>query len=148
VALVQLIGVLVLGVILQIPFSIGQLLAIIPAVIICCLFGGAFGTLVMANLNDQRKANQVFPFVIFPQFFLAGVFTPIRNLPLPLFWLSRLAPMTYAVDLVRAAYFYGTPEYSKVVLYSPLIDLTIIGVLFTLMLGAGTFLFVRNERNK
>ncbi|CAN5316073.1 ABC transporter permease [soil metagenome] len=148
VAMVQLIGVLVLGVVLRIPFTAGQFFAIIPAVVVCCLFGGAFGTIVMANLNDQRKANQVFPFLIFPQFFLAGVFTPIRNLPLPLFWLSRLSPMTYAVDLVRSAYFWGTPEYSKVVLYSPVIDLTIIGILFTAMLGIGTFLFVRNERNK
>lgn len=148
VALVQLIGVLLLGLVLRIPFSVGQFLALIPAVIVCCLYGGAFGTIVMANLNDQRKANQIFPFVIFPQFFLAGVFTPIKNLPLPLFWLSRISPMTYAVDLVRSAYFWGTPEYSKVVLYSPLTDLTIIGVLFILMLGIGTFLFVKNERNK
>ncbi len=148
VALVQLIGVLALGVILRIPFSIPQFLSILPAVLVCCLFGGAFGTIVMANLSDQRKANQVFPFIIFPQFFLAGVFTPIKNLPLPLFWLSRISPMTYAVDLVRSAYFWGTPEYSKVVLYSPFIDLTIIGISFILMLGIGTFLFVRNERNK
>jgi ABC-2 type transport system permease protein len=148
VALVQLAGVLVLGIILRIPFTLGQFFAILPAVVICCLFGGAFGTVVMANLNDQRKANQVFPFILFPQFFLAGVFTPIKNLPLPLFWLSRISPMTYAVDLVRSAYFWGQPEYSKVVLYSPAIDLVVIGVLFVLMLGAGTFIFVRNEKNK
>lgn len=148
VALVQLTGVLALGILLRIPFTFGQFLAILPAVVICCLFGGAFGTMVMANLNDQRKANQVFPFILFPQFFLAGVFTPIHNLPLPLFWLSRISPMTYAVDLVRSAYFWGTPEYSKVVLYSPAIDLTVIGILFVLMLGIGTFIFVRNEKNK
>jgi len=148
VALVQLVGILALGIVLRIPITASQFLAILPAVIVCCLFGGAFGTIVMANLSDQRKANQVFPFIIFPQFFLAGVFTPIQNLPLPLFWLSRISPMTYAVDLVRSAYFWGTPEYSKVVLYSPLFNLTVIGILFVLMLGAGTFLFVRNERNK
>ncbi len=148
VAMVQLIGVLALGVVLRIPFSPAQLLSILPAVIVCCLFGGAFGTIVMANLSDQRKANQVFPFIIFPQSFLAGVFTPIKNLPLPLSWLSRISPMTYAVDLVRSAYFWGTPEYSKVVLYSPIIDLTVIGISFVLMLGIGTWLFVRNERNK
>ena len=33
--------------------------------------------MVMANLNSQRAANQVFPFLVLPQFFLAGVFNPI-----------------------------------------------------------------------
>lgn len=148
VALVQLFGVLCLGVILRIPFSLYQLLSIIPAVLVCCLFGGAFGILVMANLPDQRKANQVFPFILFPQFFLAGVFTPIKNLPVPLFWLSRISPMTYAVDFVRSIYYWGTPEYSKIVLFSPLFDFAVIAILFVLMLTIGTFIFVRNEKNK
>ncbi len=45
------------------------------------MFGGAFGLLVLSNLGSQRAANQIFPFVMLPQFFLAGVFNPINNLP-------------------------------------------------------------------
>jgi ABC-2 type transport system permease protein len=148
VAIVQLLGILLMGILFKIPFTPWQLLNLIPIVVVICLFGGAFGTLVMANLTDQKQANQIFPFIIFPQFFLAGVFSPIKNLPPVLMFLSRISPMTYAVDLVRSVYYWGRPEYSKVVLYSPVYNLTIIGILFAIMLIAGTLMFVRNERNR
>jgi len=148
VALVQLSGIILLGILFRVPMNLTQLTLMVPGLIICCLFGGAFGTLVMANLSDQRSANQIFPFLIFPQFFLSGVFSPITKLPPLLFLLSRLAPMTYAVDLMRGLYYSGRPEYSKVVLYSPAIDLAVISGLFCVMLLVGTVMFVRNERNK
>lgn len=152
VSLVQGIGVIVFGIFMSIFYNMGisawQLFISVPAVIAACLLGGAFGVLVMAALSDQRSANQLFPFLIFPQFFLAGVFSPIKFLPLPLLILSRLAPMTYAVDFFRGLYYLGSPEYDLVVLYPPLVDLAIIAVLFLVMISIGTFLFVRNERNR
>lgn len=148
VAMVQAIGIIIFGFILQIPITTLQLLLFIPAFVIICLFGGAFGVMVLSNLRSQRAANQIFPFVMLPQFFISGVFSPITELPLPLFILSRIAPMTYAVDLMRNIYYYGTPEYSKVVLYPIHIDLLIISVLFIIFLGVGTYLFMANERNR
>lgn len=149
VAFVQTVGIIVFGLILGVQMSLGQVLALIPAGIAICLFGGSFGVLVMANLpGGQRSANQIFPFVIFPQFFLAGVFSPIKELPAYLFVLSRLAPMTYAVDLARNAFFWGKPEAEKIVLYNPLFDLGVMALMFALFIFLGTYLFVRNERNR
>ncbi len=152
VSLVQAVGVLLFGLLMALFFSIDitipQLILALPAIFAACLLGGAFGTLVMAALGNQRSANQLFPFVIFPQFFLAGVFSPIKTLPLPLLILSRMAPMTYAVDFFRGLYYWGKPDYQYVVLYHPLIDFIIIAVMFTVMLSIGTYLFVRNERNR
>ncbi|HMS22793.1 MAG TPA: ABC transporter permease [Candidatus Levybacteria bacterium] len=148
VAMVQAIGIIIFGFILQIPLSFWQLILFIPAFIIICLFGGAFGVMVLSNLKSQRTANQVFPFIILPQFFVSGVFSPITHLPLPLFILSRIAPMTYAVDLLRNVYYAGSPEYSKVVLYPLHVDLAVISVFFLVCLIIGTYLFVGNERNR
>jgi len=102
----------------------------------------------MAGLSEQRAANQIFPFLLFPQFFLAGVFNPIQHLPLPIFIASRISPMTYAVDLLRSIYYFGKPEYADVVLFNPLIDLTVVIGFGLLFVCIGTFLFVRNERNR
>ena len=102
----------------------------------------------MSNLKSQRAANQIFPFVMFPQFFLAGVFAPIKELPLPLLVLSRLTPMTYAVDLIRSVYYTGSAAYDKVVLFNTGFDLMVITGFFIVFLAAGTFLFIRNERNR
>ncbi len=152
VSMVQAVGVLIFGLFIALFFAIDitlyQLLISLPAVFAACLLGGAFGVFVMAAIGNQRSANQLFPFVIFPQFFLAGVFNPIKELPLPIWILSRLAPMTYAVDFFRGLYYWGHPDYDAVVLYHPALDLFIISVLFVVMMSVGTYLFVRNERNR
>ena len=148
VALTQVLGVIVFGLIVGVPMSIGQLVNLIPAGLVVCLFGGAFGVIVLSNLSNQRAANQLVPFIIFPQFFLAGVFSPIRELPFYLWILSRIAPMTYAVDFVRGIFYWGQPEYRLIVLNSPFVNLLIIGTMFAVFLVIGTFLFVRNERNR
>lgn len=148
VALAQGLGVIIFALIAGVPIDITKIIYLAPVVALISIFGGAFGVLVMSNLSSERSANQIFPFVIFPQFFLAGVFSPIKNLPLFLDIASKLAPMTYAVDLVRGVYYFGTPEYSKTVLHSPLINFAIITLMFFAFLIPGTYLFVRNERNK
>lgn len=148
VALIQLLGIGLMGAVLGTGLSPLDWIRVFPVIILVALFGGAFGTIVMANLSDQRKANQIFPFVMFPQFFLAGVFSPIKELPWYLFFLSRIAPMTYAVDLFRSIYYLGKPEYNLVVLHSPLYNLAIVLVYFSLMLVIGTWIFVRNEKNR
>ena len=102
----------------------------------------------MSNLKSQRAANQVFPFIMLPQYFLAGVFTPIDNLPPVLDFLSKISPMRYAVDLLRGVFYTATPDYAAVVLARPMVNLTIITALFLAFLVTGTVLFVRNERNK
>lgn len=148
VSLVQLFGIIIFGLILGIPITLTQLMTLIPFFLIVCLFGGAFGILVLANIPEQRSANQIFPFIIFPQFFLAGVFNPVKILPLPLDILSRVTPMRYAVDLLRGVYYSGLPEYSKVVIDSVLYNLTLIGVMFVVFITVGTYLFVKKERNR
>jgi ABC-2 type transport system permease protein len=152
VSLIQAFGVILFGLFMSLFFPIDitffQLLISIPAILMACLLGGSFGVLVMAAFGSQRSANQLFPFVIFPQFFLAGVFNPIKELPLPILILSRLAPMTYAVDFFRGLYYWGRPDYEYVVLHPPLVNFIIISILFTLMITIGTYLFVKNERNR
>lgn len=148
VSLSQAIGIIIFGLILGIPLTLGTFLILIPAAIIACFLGGSFGIFVLANLGTQRRANQVFPLVIFPQFFLAGAINPIKNLPPILFILSRLTPLTYAVDLVRGLYYANTPEYTKTVLHSTVTNLLVITMFFSVFLALGTYFFVRNERNK
>lgn len=148
VSLAQAIGIVFFGMLMGISIPIVQLIALIPVAFVICFLGGAFGIFVLSNLNSQRTSNQIFPFVIFPQIFLAGVFSPIMDLPWYLFILSRLMPMTYAVDLLRSVYYIGSDEYQFVVLTNFHTNMAIAASLFTILLVSGTFLFMRNERNK
>jgi len=117
-------------------------------VLLICLLGGAFGVLVLSNLRSQEMAGQIFTFVMLPQFFLAGIFNPIKVLPPYLDILSRISPMRYAVDLGRGAFYAGSHEFSRTVLDPPIVDLAVIAVMFVGFLVIGTALFVRNERNR
>jgi ABC-2 type transport system permease protein len=104
--------------------------------------------LVLANLRSQQAANQIFPFVMLPQFFLAGVFNPIGNLPWYLDVVSHLSPMRYAIDLVRDVYYAGLPDAVPVALYDLPVNLAILGAMFVGFMVVGTTLFVRSERNR
>lgn len=148
VSLCQAVGVIVFGFIVGVPLTFLKIAELLPIMLAISFMGGAFGIMVLANLGSQRTANQIFPFVIFPQFFLAGVFNPITHLPLYLSVLSKIAPLTYAVDFFRGVYFHGSPEFSKVVLFSPFTDLVIMAAISCVLLVVGTYLFTRSERNR
>ena len=148
VALPQALAILVFGYVIGVPLSLPVLLALVPLAFVVAIFGGAFGVLVLSNLKSQQTANQIFPFVMLPQFFLAGVFNPIDNLPWFLDILSRLAPMRYAIDLVRDVYYAAHPEPVSVALLDAPTNLGIMGAMFVLFMVAGTTLFVRSERNR
>lgn len=128
--------------------SLDQAIALAGATAVICLFGGAFGLLVLAGVSSRRVATQIFSFVMLPQYFLAGVFNPVQDLPPWLDAIARLAPLRYAVDLARSVFYAGRPEEAKVVLHGPVVDLAVIAVLLAIFFPVGTFLFVRAERNR
>ena len=146
--LVQGVAVIVVGFVSGVPITVGQIVALLPVVPLICLLGGGFGVILVSIFSNQRSANQILQVIFVPLFFLAGIFTPIRNLSLPLDIISRITPLRYAVDLGRGIFYAGRPEYSAVVLQPPLVNLAVIVAMFVVFLIVGTFLFVRNERNK
>jgi len=148
VALPQGVAVVAFGLVLGVPMTAPQLLAMLPVAIAVSLFGAAFGVLVLSNLGSRRAAEQVFTFIMLPQFILAGVFTPIQVLPWTLDALSRLLPLRYAVDLTRDAFYAGQPEYARVVLAGPLFNVLVMTALSVVFLMLGTVLFVRREHNR
>jgi len=90
----------------------------------------------------------VFPFIILPQFFLAGVFNPIQVLPWYLEVFSRISPMRYAVNLARNVFYLGNPEEAAVALAPLAVNAAVAAVAFAGFLALGTVLFVRSERNR
>ncbi len=148
VSLYQAVPTVVLGMLLGVPLSVWQLALLVPVCVFACLLGGAFGVAVMALLSSQRAAQQIVPFLIFPQFFLAGIFNPIKVLPWYLEPFSLISPMRYAVDLIRDVVYAGRPEGSLVVLFDGPTNLAVMAGMFGLFLVVGTAVFVRTETNR
>jgi ABC-2 type transport system permease protein len=148
VAFPQAIAILVLGTIIGVPISLQGILALIPVIFLVAVFGGAFGIIVVSNLASQRAANQVFTFLLLPQFFLAGVFNPIQNLPQWLDALSRISPLRYAVDTIRNVYYGVHPSTAPATVASLDVDLAILAAMLLVFIVVGTAIFVRAERNR
>lgn len=149
VAFAQALVLVVFGAVIGIPLNWVTLPGLLFVALVTCLLGGAFGLILLATMGSQRAANQIMPFLVFPQLILAGVFNPLKGLPLYLDLASKIAPLRYAVDLTRAIYYAGQPAiYQKVVLAPPAVNLLIMTAMFVVFLVAGTLLFVRSERNK
>jgi ABC-2 type transport system permease protein len=149
VALPQGLVLLVAGLVIGLQLSIWQVLGLLGVLIFASLLGGALGIVVITNFGSQRTANQIVPWVIFPQVLFSNVFFPLNVLPGGMDVVSWIMPLRYPIDLARAVVLARTPdEYRQVVLLSPVSNLLVMAIMFTLFLLVGTFLFVRSERNR
>ena len=59
------------------------------------------GIFVSTFARNEFQMVQFIPLIIFPQIFLCGVIWPVEQMPDYLQWLSRVLPLTYAVDGLR-----------------------------------------------
>lgn len=141
-------AIVIFGLVIGVRMGAAQLAGLLVVGLATCLFGGAFGIIMLSSFSSQRAANQIFPFILFPQYFTAGVFTPIQVLPLPLEILSRISPMRYAVDLLRNVFYLRQVDYPQVTLDSPALNTLVMALMFAIFLVVGTALFVRKERNR
>lgn len=152
VASAQGLGVLAMSFLIGVRFTPLQLVELIPFFIVATVLGASFGVLVLSNLDGPRAANQIFPLLLLPQFFLSGAFTPITADNPLLFGLSRIAPMTYAIDFGRQLLYPGGDGLYLTDKLQPVASLEfnilIITIMFILFLTLGTYIFVRNERNR
>ena len=142
------VGIILIGIIAGVPLTPIVLLALVPVLFVVAIYGGAFGLLILANLTTQRQANQIFPFVLLPQFFLAGIFNPIHDLPPLLAILSALSPLRYAVELTRHVIYGLQPDVLAPELTPLPVILAVMAVSFIGFMVVGTLRFVGRERNR
>src|SRR5437588_714924 len=108
-------------------------------------FIGFTFTGVLGMTIFQSSANGI---IFLPQFFLAGVFSPVSILPWYLEIFSLLSPLRYVVDLIRDVTYAGRAEYHKVVLFDAGLNLLAMATMFVIFMVVGTALFVRRETNR
>jgi ABC-2 type transport system permease protein len=141
-------GIVGFALVFGVRMSSSQLALLLGPGLACCLLGGAFGLATIAVLPNQRSAMQIFQFLIIPQYVLGGVLVPLRDVPPYLRVLAHAMPMTYVVNLTRAAYYAGTPAYRLVASGSLLLDVAVTAILFVVLLTAGVAVFGYRERTR
>ncbi|HEY6207836.1 MAG TPA: ABC transporter permease [Gemmatimonadales bacterium] len=94
----------------------------------------ALGVSIGSSLQDMQGFQLIMNFLVMPIFFLSGALFPLDSLPKPLALLTRLDPLSYGVDGLRAALI-AAPHFGIV---TDLVVLTAVAVAL-LWLGAWRF---------
>jgi ABC-2 type transport system permease protein len=147
-AIVGMAGTLIVGLFMGIALPARQILAILGLSPLMCLSAGALSMIVIGLSKSNKTANMAVMLLTMPQMFLSGAIIPIGNSTGILFVLSRMMPMTYCLDLMRAVVYAGTPEYQSVVLFNPAVKLAAIVAITVICLVIGTFFFARGQKNR
>jgi ABC-2 type transport system permease protein len=118
------------------PVSIAVVpLALVFMILIATVFG-ALGTGIGSMLQDMQGFQLIMNFLVLPIFFLSGALFPLTDLPLALAIVTRLDPLAYGVDGLRAtllgASHFGAP-----------VDLAVLVVVAVVFLAGGARQFSR-----
>lgn len=65
------------------------------------------GILISAMAAEQETATQLLFMFQFPMMFLSGVFFPIQQMPTVMQYISRIIPLTYAIEAMRKVMILG-----------------------------------------
>jgi len=138
-ALIQ--AVLILGISYFMGFKVTNISSIFLAIVFMILIAVTFlglGLVFASKMRDIQGFSIVMNFVIFPLFFLSGALYPLENFPVWLRYISKLDPLTYGVDGLRAALI-GVSSFS--IFYN-----FIFMVIFSLvMIFLGAYFFEKSE---
>lgn len=96
---------LLLAGLVGVPYSPGLLLTLLGEMIIVAIALTALGVLLASRMKEIQSFQAVMQFVVMPMFFLSGAIFPPSGLPEWLSVLTRLDPLSYAVDPMRRAVF-------------------------------------------
>lgn len=88
-----------------VPYSPLLLLSVVGELLLLAFTLTAFGVMVAARIQQFQAFMALTQMLLMPMFFLSGALYPLSGLPAWLHWLTRLNPVTYAVDPVRRTVF-------------------------------------------
>jgi ABC-2 type transport system permease protein len=96
---------LALAPVVHVRLTLGVVLGVLGSSLLMAFAMTAFGTFVASRMQKLESFSVVMQFFMLPMLFLSGALFPLGDLPGWLVALTRLDPLTYAVDPLRRAVF-------------------------------------------
>jgi ABC-2 type transport system permease protein len=134
-------AILILSISFIMGFKVTSISSIFLALVFMTLISITFlglGLIFASKMRDMQGFSIVMNFVIFPLFFLSGALYPLDNFPAWLRSISKVNPLTYGVDGMRASLI-GISSFS--ILY----NLILLLVFSTVMIVLGAYFFEKSE---
>jgi len=89
----------------HVPYSPALLLSLVGMMALLAFMLTALGTVIAARMAQVETFQVVMNFIVLPMFFLSGAVFPLDRLPRWLSALTKVDPMSYAIDPMRRAVF-------------------------------------------
>jgi ABC-2 type transport system permease protein len=140
-----------------VPYSLPLLLTLVFELLLLSFSLTALGVMVAARMKNIQTFFAMIQVVLMPMFFLSGALYPLSNLPTWLGVLTKIDPITYAVDPMRRAVFshLSIPAFVRNTLdpgvrwgswrVPTVVELAIVVLIGLAMLGIGIVQFRRTE---
>jgi ABC-2 type transport system permease protein len=152
-------GVIVLALagLVGVPYDPLLLLGALGMLVLLAFTVSAFGVLVAVSIKQAQTFTWVMQMAVFPMFFLSGALYPVAGLPGWLEVLTKINPLTYAVDPMRHLVFSHLDVSDKAQQtlnpgvtwwgwqLPPLFEAGMVLLLGLAMLGVATWKFSRTE---
>lgn len=96
---------LILAGLVHVPYSPVLMLTLILEMALAAFVITATGIMLASRMGQVETFQPVMQFFVMPMFFLSGALFPLTGIPTWLLVLTKLDPLTYAVDPMRRAIF-------------------------------------------
>jgi ABC-2 type transport system permease protein len=116
---------------LSMPLAIGFMVAI-------AIVFAAAGVAIGSGLQDMQGFQLIMNFLVLPIFFLSGALFPLVGLPLLLKYITRLDPLSYGIDGMRAVLLGASA-------FHPALDIAVLGAVGVVLLVIGAWRFSKIE---
>jgi ABC-2 type transport system permease protein len=108
--------ILALAGLVHVPYDPVMLLELFGMLLLTAMALTSFGVLIASQLQQVESFQMIMQFTVLPMFFLSGAVFPLTRLPGWLRILTRLDPLSYAVDPMRRAVIDALPASGAAVL--------------------------------
>lgn len=135
--LMTVIGMLILVVVGKAFFNLhflGKLLPISIAFVLSTLSIFSIGLLIASLSPNASAATAIAYLIYFPSLFLTGATTPMEIMPKVMVKISKVIPLTYAVDLLKGVWLGGSLLHYK-------LDIVVLAAVLLVSAGISAFAF-------
>ena len=120
------------------PVSVAMLPAAFAFLALIAIVFTALGTTIGSSLKDMQGYTAAMNFLVLPVFLLSGTLFPLDNLPILLATMTRVDPLAYGVDGLRATLIAQTH-------FGALLDLAVLGSAAVILTVLGAWRFSKIE---
>jgi ABC-2 type transport system permease protein len=136
---------LVLAPLVGVPLGATQIAELALVMFLAASALTSLGLAIASRMASMEGFQVVMNFLVIPMWLLSGAFFPLRGLPGWMVVLTRVDPLTYAVDALRGIVYGRTPLAGALVAHSPALDVTVVMGFLVIMLGLALWTFRSRE---